>query len=542
MKNFDPITEGFEPITQQQKFDSSSEGFEPIQENQHDTSQQNALPKSSWIDRLANNPVTNTILGAGDAVRNTLSDTANLLPGINIKPVKSSEGTAYNVGNIAGNVGAFMGGGELLDAARVASKGLPYLGKLAQALEGNAWKDAAKRGIGTAIYGAVTNPDDRLKGAEEGFLSSVGGDAVLGGAGKLLGAVRPKKYAEQVMELLGGGKTLEENNKDIAQLIKSAYGKNVEVGKNLYEPVFSKLGNQKIYEEINPYSSSYKNLNKNVIDDYDPKLSQIHEDFIASPTLQNAHDLQSQLGSVIRKLESNDVKGSLSVADRKSLQRYQSAREALLSDMKNFMGSKDPNLVEQYNLATQHWSENVTPYLDNPNLAKISKGEITNPKSLSRIFKNPEPEVEKIVDEMGPTAKHKIVYSEVGKGQSKLTPEKLADALNKLEDKGLGSYVTPEIGKHLENLTGKISKRDLAQRLTGLGLGATALGSLPVLSPEIMGIAGAGIGAAGAPFLSKALNKIIPASRKNNSNINSEKFARALYQSFLANMLPGGNQ
>jgi hypothetical protein len=214
-----------------------------------------AQAPSSTLQNIANSQLVNSVLGAGDAVRNTLSDTANIIPGVNIPSAQTGSGTAYNLGNIVGNIGAFLGGGEILDTARAAAEGVPYLGKLAQALSGNNFVSGlAKRAIGTAGYGAVTNPDNRAVGAAEGAGLSGLGDMVplmAQGLAKASQVVRPASYAQQIINGLSGGKSLEDNAKSLASDIKNAFEQRSGEASALYNPIFSNLGNSSLYDGVN---------------------------------------------------------------------------------------------------------------------------------------------------------------------------------------------------------------------------------------------------------------------------------------------------
>lgn len=137
----------------------------------------------SFLRKAAESAPVNAILGAGDAFRNTMTGAASLLPGVNIKPIQSGKGLSYDVGNIAGNVGAFLGGGELVSGAKI----IPKLSGLAKSISSN------------ALFGAIQNPDDQLMGAAEGgALGAVGH-----GIGKLFGIKNP--YARTLaIGTLGG--------------------------------------------------------------------------------------------------------------------------------------------------------------------------------------------------------------------------------------------------------------------------------------------------------------------------------------------------
>lgn len=493
----------------------------------------NAAPQQnqSFLSQMANSPLVNGVLGAGDALTSTLS--AGL-----VNPHNAS-GTAYNVGKFAGNVGGFLGGGELLDTARAGVEALPYVGQLAKLMGGDGLTgaskfgaDALRQGTGTAAYGALTNPDDRLKGAAEGF----GGGALGAGlpwAAKGVGAaanfIRPQKYAEQLMDSLSGGKGLEDSGKSLAQDVKNTYEQKVNEGAALYKPVFDAEGDSKIYKGKwqDNGNSAYGSLNPKLFDNYSQDVQDLHFAFGKNPTLQNAHNLQSQLGTEIRQ----NSKGNLSIADQNTVKGYQKAQSALKDDINNFMADKNPDLASQYQVATKNWAENVVPYIENPKISKMAKGDIENPRNISNIFRNPEADTQKVIDDMGPEASRKILYSELGK--VKLTPEKLAEAYGKLESKGLSSYVTPKLSDQFDTLLGRTKARNAAQFLAG-GVGGGLLGGhTGIPYAEMLGtLLGAGVGA-GAHYLPKMG---IPLSSFSNA---AGAAYNPLRQAVLANAIPG---
>lgn len=63
---------------------------------------------------------------------------------------------------------------------------------------------------------------------------------------------QPAKYAEEIMRMLGSGKTVEENSKDLAQSLKNSYEKRLKEAQSNYKPVLDKYGDQRIYETKNP--------------------------------------------------------------------------------------------------------------------------------------------------------------------------------------------------------------------------------------------------------------------------------------------------
>jgi hypothetical protein len=475
---------------------------------------------------VANSPLVNGVLGAGDAIRDTLKNLydaspnlfgedfsfSSLKPNMNYAQVgnalnkaptplpPSSGGLAYDVGNFGGNVAAF--------APAVMAAGA----------------NKARQGIVGATYGAINNPNNRFLGGLIGAGSAVIPPALISSGAKLINAFRPQKYAEGIINDLSGGRSLEQNAQSIAQDINNSFGRQMQNSAADYKPVFDAAGNSSIYNGVNQQlarvpANNFKNLdeaidyindqhgldlntpkdlkdflqnqngysfnsNKALLDffnsypatvnagkysslgddifnSYDRNLKNLNQQFNTAPTLQNAHNLQSQLGSVVRKLQSQDAIGNLSVADRSTMQGYQNAQDALRSDINDFLTRKNPALANQYQTATNNYLNNVVPYFENPKLASIAKGDTVNPDNITNLFKSPEPEIQKVVNDLGDGAKNKILYSQLGKLKGTLTPEKLVDGINNLDKNGLGSYVTPTLSQQLNNLTSRLANRNV---------------------------------------------------------------------------------
>lgn len=444
------------------------------------------------------------------------------------------------------------GGAELLPVK--AAEKFPLLAKsIQQGFIGNRYgATQSSDPITGQIVGTLLGPAAELAPAATGVARSV--------IGKLTGAIQPQRFAEQLIQNLGGGNTLEGNAQSLAQDISNAYNNRVEQGSALYKPLFDALGNNSIYKGVNqaavrqPVSNfnsindviehvndntgtelenasdlkdylmqnygyafpnnksllnffnskpvivnkgNYNSLGQDIIDSYDRNLKDLHNQFTENPTLQNAHNLQSQLGYAARQLQAKDTKSGLSPAERSTLQGYQQAQNSLRSDINTFLNSNNPVLANQYNLATANWAQNVTPYLENPKIAQIAKGDITNPDAIANLFKNPEPEIQQIVNDIGPSANNKILYAELGKTKANLTPERLTNSFNQLENKGLSSYITPELAQQFEQLAGKTTARNYARLAAGTLLGSHFGGPL-----------GAAAGAVAVPLMAGAMRRI----------------------------------
>lgn len=501
----------------------------------------------NFAEQNITRPIENFTSAVGQGVTNSGINAINTLSKLagyptNIRPFNTVDTNSISggLGNIAGNTAGFLGAGgiakglssvpaiaeTLAQAGNVLSK-VPYASKVVNALK----NPIGQRAVGAATYGGLQDTNDPAAGAIEGGLTSLGADALLGGAiGKGINALKQpfsaQGKAEEILNNLGEGRSVEENSKAVAQKIKGAYEKAKSEGEQLYQKVFKTTGNEKINENLGPYSSRYETLDKNIFtEDYDNKLKKLHEKYINNPTLENAHNLQSQLGTAIRKLQRKDAKDNLSIFESNVKGNYKDARKNIQADINNYLANKNPELATQYNEATQNWLENVTPYLSKPKISQIAKGRTINPGILKNLFKNPEPEIQKVVSDIGESANKNILYDQLGRINN-LTPEKLSNAINNLGGSGLESYITPTIENQFGRLGDTIKNKQLGKLLGGAALGLGA-GHLVPFGP-IADITGALIGGAlgATPLTSNVLRKVLPES-KNALNATKTRMSEA---------------
>lgn len=235
------------------------------------------VPSAPQGSPLLNNSVGQFAVGAGDALRNTLSSVENFarsapsqsqmqnasnmiggmaLPNIPkytpVSPVNNSSGSnpiSYSLGNIAGNIGGYIGGGEAIDTARLAAEGLPGVaGSLAQSLGG-----FQGRAIGNAAYSGITAPDNNAQQAAKGAEWSLGADAIPGMAGKIAQGAQyfmPQRYAQNLIKLLGGGQNLADATKSVISNVKSSYEGQVQNANDLYNSVRASVPSGSIYAPV----------------------------------------------------------------------------------------------------------------------------------------------------------------------------------------------------------------------------------------------------------------------------------------------------
>ena len=359
------------------------------------------------------------------------------------------------------------------------------------------------KGLAPSLYGAATE-ENPLTGALEGFAAGGVGHGIKS-APNLIEGLRPKKQAENLLETIGKGRNLEENAKSIAKDIREKFKENKNISGENYDLVFNThgLGNREL-----PLSGIQRKtgiIPKAIVDTFDSKLENLYDDFLSSPTFKNAHELQSQLGSSIRKLQKQDQVKGLTLADQKILSKYVDAQnniqEKLRSGLKSVTNEHGTPLSDLYDQANFYHVNNVVPYKETPNISKIATGKVKNPRNVQEIFKNPEEHVEKILGHLNDDFKNKILYSELGKHSS---PEAILSASKKLDEKGLNTYLNPEISKQLDLLAQKTKSKNFA-RAAGGALGGAAVGHfLPFpLAKELAPVLGAVLA---SPSLKNALS------------------------------------
>lgn len=492
------------------------------------------------------NPILNGILGAGDALRNTIASGANLIPGINIPMAKTGQGTAYNIGNIAGNIGGFFGGGELLDAARLGAEGIPYIGKALSALSDNPeaqnlvqqyLPEIARRAIGTGIYGVATNPNNMAKGGEEGIIQSLLADALPFGIGKISQGAQyfmPTSYMQKILNGLGGNKTLEDTTKSVINSVKDAYKSQTDEATKLYNPVFNQVGKNDIA------TANYNKLPDDITNLYPYDVKKLNSQFINNPTFDNAHQLQSQMGTEIRRLEGG--RQAPDAASLNTIQALKDAQNAIQNDMKTHLLFSRPDLLTQYNKANNFFAQNVSPYRAESDFYKMASGETENlkPSSLADIFSAPGSNINKITGDLPQDSINKVIYTKLKQNESKPNPSSFINNYENLDRQGLNSYISPDLQDQISALKNRMAAKSILQGTIGAGLGAKATlghGGLPLAAA--LGTLGYGVA---KPILNSITNSLpINDLAQSLGNVTRGTYPYAR-NAVLANTLNGINQ
>ncbi len=306
--------------------------------------------QGSANSNITHNPVFNFLTGAGGGIQNVLAD----LPYSPIPKAPPSQGVAGGIGNIAGNIASFLGGGELLEGTRALSEGLPLIGHLAKALSGAGIPGIARRIMGTSLGGALENPDNRTSGAVKGaLLGSVAESIPALGTGllKVPEKINPKQYTS-----------------NLADSIRSAYNQTKDQSEANYNSVMNKVGT---YPVDHP-NLLYPVLNKKFMRAYGAGESLLHEDYITKPTIEKAHFLQSQIGHKIRKLQANPDKDPATI---NAIDDLNTVRRSMLSDLSSALQRVDPSIAKEYHTAGEFHRKNVVPFEQNNVVRDVSEGD-----------------------------------------------------------------------------------------------------------------------------------------------------------------------
>lgn len=315
------------------------------------------------------------IIGASDALVNfpakginAGADLAGLPSQARLPLFKGGEGNAYDIGSKLGDIGSYFMGGEAADTARLLAENAPAIGKAAQFLGAPGVGGVTGRALGNAAFGGIQNNDDPSMGALSGTAASLATDAIPGslkGLAKVAEIAKPEKFTNALVDS-----------------IANKYQEAKDVASSFFNPVMERFGNYHLTKN-NP-SKEYRAVDSKIIDqNYNQDLMKLHDDFTSRPTLQNAHDLQSQLGVEIRALQ-----GANDAATRRSVVALKNAREALKTDMDSFLRIRSPEMADQYKEGSRYFAENVAPYRADNTVQKIAEGtrKTISPKQLNNVL------------------------------------------------------------------------------------------------------------------------------------------------------------
>ncbi|TXG86350.1 MAG: hypothetical protein E6R13_00690 [Spirochaetes bacterium] len=343
-------------------------------------------PSNGMLDSIVNSAPMNALLGFGDAAGNlirgglhaagkpfgTSFDPATLIQqnrnsqgNLQFEDLKSGQGGAYNIGNIAGNVATPLVIADLLGPTA-------GLGAMGEALPGIL--KLAPQIAGWSALGAAGNPNNPQKGLAEGAIGGAIGESIAPlarGVGKLADALSEKFYPKKF-------------SKELVDKLRKDYSKVDDKSTEMYNTVLDKYKKDVPENYLyNPQETTYK------IDPYylsDPDLKTDYKNFLKSPTIDNAHSLKSTMGSLAYDLDSYNS----SATERRMGAKLKELKDQFGNIINNVLESKNKNDASLYKDASDYFRDQLVPYRENKNLYNIvsNKERAIDPSDLSKALED----------------------------------------------------------------------------------------------------------------------------------------------------------
>lgn len=286
------------------------------------TNQRRTLPEV--LQGMANHPITQGILGAGDEMAKMWS--------FGKSQPQFGQGAAYQLGKIPGGILGYA-------TAAAATGGAAPAGSLLSGLMEAKGVLGGLRGIaGAGLAGAAITPENRLLGGATG--------AGLGLLGETVGPL-----------LKAGTGTV----KKVYSAVKNKLAKEESLSNQFYNPIHEKFNGKNVYEAGE--KGKYHNIDEDLVGrHYNENSEVLHNTFKEKPIYENADALQKSLGEEIGALKAKEKKVyKLTGDDSAALKTLRKARNTLKDDIKGMMGKTDPNAISAYEQASEHFLNNVVP-------------------------------------------------------------------------------------------------------------------------------------------------------------------------------------
>lgn len=397
----------------------------------------------------------------------------------------------YQIGQMLGGIGqASMIGGTSLP-------GMALGGGAATALTAN--PDQKLLSSHLPIIGS-SMPEGRLPAAIEaslfGMLAPEAGKilaktpaAISNTTGRALDLLQPNKLTQNIMNELGGGKTLEEHAQQFANDIKQSHDiQKARISKD-YNDFFDQnnLASKELYPEIDKMEKGGRfKVNEPRYYRETPEFpsglgSEEYEnalnEFNNNPNVRNGHLLQSQLAAEERRLQREyDVaraKGEPVTDIAQQLKLTKNSRQKLLGKLYETMGDQ----ADRYKQITSDFLKNQVPYYSNKSLRDIVSGKETNPSrsQFGNIFKNPDENINTIMNHLGSKANNDVLFQSLGLQPEDATAKDLIRGIKRVKAGGFETYPSTDLKSSIQdvkraNITKKIALS--AAIAGGLGQGS----------------------------------------------------------------------
>jgi hypothetical protein len=278
--------------------------------------------------------------------------------------------------------------------------------------------------------------------------------------------VSSENISRELAHSISGGRNLEETGKQLASHAYETYQPIESRLKNRYNSLFdSDTGHENIFTgepfrlkemriDNGKYKSSYHDA-----EIPDSNISMLHSEYINNPTIENAHRLQSELGSEIGYLKKQFSDKKLDSNGKNVLKKYVEMRETLKNDIHDEMKSLDPRFEQEYRDTTSEWEREILPWHSEKDLKSIVTGKTKNPSvsQIKNIFMNPEENMKRVTSHLGQKGRDYISYLGMGKTSRSLNAKGLLAGRENLENSGLSSYLSPQHEQMMSALEKNVS-------------------------------------------------------------------------------------
>lgn len=465
------------------------------------------------VEKLANSPLINAILGAGEGFKKVFTagyEPEALFP----KEIAAEPGISKTVGEIGGTaIGSLLPFGMLGSGLRVArgATAIPEVAKIAEfLLKSEQLPSSVKNIMQASALGGLISPEDRLKGAVSG--------AAMGGLGELAGLPsagysslktgiirKPVKEGAKIFdEMIGEGQSYGENVTETVSQIRNTRKKTFAKSAEKYKTnLFDTYGKDKL-------SSQAIKVPDSTINAFGTELNDQYTKLLADPTVENAHFLQSAIGDEIASIE--QVPKSMRVNPRETREELIALRNGekiITKAVENHFQNVSPEVFNRYQEATDFYKKYARPWKINQTIEKVTHKnpkirETVTPTKMLAAFKNPEIKGESIaeirnqINQEYPNFDKNILHLAIGPKET-LTPDKLINEIRGMEKKGLKSYVPQELIEKMEGL--ETSSLTSEKRLDALR---------KVMHASVGGLLGKGLGIPGAGYVGMGLGALVP--------------------------------
>lgn len=276
---------------------------------------------------------------------------------------------------------------------------------------------------------------------------------------------KPENLSPAITEDLAtnimGNRNLEQSGKELASDIHTTYKTIKEKHSNDFNKIFNSPTGEISFQTDEPilvkdqlmHDSQYRK-NNFLSETKDKNLDLLNNRFMDTPSVENGHKLQSELGSEIGYLKKQYDNGLLDAEGKNRLKEYADAQNTINQDIRSELNNVHPDLMASYDQARDNWRKNVIPYHVDKDLREIAEGRMKNPEAgkIVGIFKNPEESINKVAGDLYPSSHDKITHIALGKVKEDLKPEELLNARKALDLNGMSSYIRPEHEQSFRNL------------------------------------------------------------------------------------------